>query len=46
MLRKIKMLNPSFSREGLKRKPREYIVPKVVVVSLSTDDEVLKKLEY
>jgi hypothetical protein len=48
MPRKIKRLNPSFSTEGLKRQaPRVlFIIPKVVDVSLSTEDEVLKKPGY
>ncbi|KAH9011063.1 hypothetical protein EDB85DRAFT_1871012, partial [Lactarius pseudohatsudake] len=42
VLRSMKALDPGFSMEGCERELREYIVPEVVDVYLSADNEALK----
>lgn len=40
--RLMKLLDPTFTREGFERELREYIVPEVVDAYLSADQEALK----
>lgn len=40
--RLMKLLDPTFSREGFERELREYIVPEVVDAYLTADQEALK----
>lgn len=42
VLRLMKILDPTFSRESFERELREYIVPEVVDAYLSADQEALK----
>jgi import inner membrane translocase subunit TIM44 len=42
VMRLMKNMDPSFSREGFERELREYIVPEVVDAYLSADQESLK----
>lgn len=42
VMRLMKILDPTFSRESFERELREYIVPEVVDAYLSADQEALK----